>query len=74
MLSCILPQPCQFMPPVMCEALVTRKVSIRRAKPVVIKFCAGAGRCVDSVSANERRSVFNCSIEGSGSCAGWARR
>jgi len=44
MLSCILPQPCSFMPPIMWEALVTREVSMSSARPVVIKFWAGVGR------------------------------
>ena len=47
---------------------------MRRAKPVVMKLCAWPGRYVDKVSAKERRSAFSCRIEGSGSCAGWARR
>ncbi len=47
---------------------------MRSARPVVMKACAGVVRWVDSVSAKERRSAFRERIEGSGSCAGWARR
>ena len=43
MLSCMRPQPCVFMA-VMCEALRTRKVSARRARPVRMNLREVGGR------------------------------
>lgn len=47
---------------------------MRQASPVVMNRCAGSGRCVDSVSANDSKSVFRARIAGSGSDAACAKR
>lgn len=47
---------------------------MRQARPLVMKVWDGGVRWVERVSAKERRSAFRDRMEGSGSCAGCARR
>lgn len=49
-------------------------VSTRVARPVVMNACSREGRHVVRVSSKERRSLFSCRTEGSGSWVGCARR
>ena len=42
-------------------------VSMRWARPVVMKECSRGRRCVVRVSSKERRSLLSCRTEGSGS-------